>query len=175
MPFPEQQVEWMLANRAKILRYAFLPQLLAAVALLSLAYFTGKTDVHLLLNGARTQGKIVGFQRRELHTNRNPSFNGVYGRAVYLPIVEFEARGDKVRFEERKLVARGEGVGWPVNVLYDPAKASVAMIDRAFWNWMPWAPALAMGAFLALVSLRGVFVFLAFAPPAPSVAAATQK
>jgi hypothetical protein len=99
----------------------------------------------------------------------------VYGRTVYLPIVEFEARGDKVRFEERKLVARGEGVGWPVNILYDPAKASVAMIDRAFWNWMPWAPALAMGAFLALVSLRGVFLFLAFAPPPPSVAADAQK
>lgn len=165
----------MLANRAKILRYAFLPQLLAAVALLSIAYFTGKTDVHLLLNGTRTRGKIVGFQRRELHTHRNPSSNGVYGRTVYLPIVEFEARGDKVRFEERKLVAEGEGVGWPVAVLYDPNKASVAMIDRPFWNWMPWAPALAMGAFLALVSLKGLFVFLAFAPPASSVAAATQK
>jgi len=175
MPFPEQQVEWLLANRAKILRFAFVPQLLAAVALLSLAYFTGKTDVHLLLNGARTQGKIVGFQRRELHTNRNPSSTGRYGRIVYLPIVEFEARGDKVRFEERKLVARGEGVGWPVNILYDPAKASVAMIDRAFWNWMPWAPALAMGAFLALVALKGLFVFLAFAPPPSSVAAGAQK
>ena len=119
MPFPQQQVEWMLANRAKILRYAFVPQLLAAAALLSLAYFTGKTDVHLLLNGARTRGKIVGFQRREIHTHRNPSSNGVYGRTVYLPIVEFEALRDKVRFEERKLVAQGEGVGWQVNVLYD--------------------------------------------------------
>jgi hypothetical protein len=175
MQFPQQQVEWMLANRAKILRYAFVPQLLAAVALLSLAYFTGKTDVHLLFSGARTRGKIVGFQRRELHTHRNPSSNGVYGRTVYMPVVEFEARGDKVRFEERKLVAQGEGVGWPVNVLYDPAKASMAMIDRAFWNWMPWAPALAMGAFLALVSLKGLFVFLAFAPPPSSVAPRAQQ
>jgi hypothetical protein len=175
MPFPQQQIEWMLANRAKILRYAFVPQLLAAVALLSFAYFTGKTDVHLLFSGARTRGKIVGFQRRELHTHRNPSSNGVYGRTVYLPVVEFEARGDKVRFEERKLVAQSEGVGWPVNVLYDPAKASVAMIDRAFWNWMPWAPALAMGAFLALVSLKGLFVLLAFAPPPSRVAAGAQK
>jgi hypothetical protein len=175
MPFPQQQVEWMLANRAKILRYAFLPQLLAAVALLSVAYFTGKTDVHLLVNGTRTRGKIVGFQRRELHTHRSPSSNGVYGRTVYLPIVEFEALGDKVRFEERKLVAEGEGVGWPVTVLYDPNNLSMAMIDRPFWNWIPWAPALAIGAFLALVSLKGLFVFLAFAPPASSVAAGAQK
>jgi hypothetical protein len=175
MPFPEQQVEWMLANRAKILRYAFVPQLLVAVALLSLAYFTGKADAHLLLNGARTRGKIVGFQPRELHTHRNPSSNGVYGRRVYLPIVEFEARGDKVRFEERKLVAKGEGVGWPVSVLYDPNKASVAMIDRPFWNWIPWAPALAIGAFLALVSFKGLFALLAFAPPPSSVATNAQK
>jgi hypothetical protein len=175
MPFPEQQVEWMLANRAKILRYAFLPQLLAAVALFSVAYFTGKSDVYLLLNGARTRGKIVGFQRRELHTHRNPSSNGVYGRTVYLPIVEFEALGDKVRFEERKLVAEGEGVGWPVTVLYDPNNLSMAMIDRPFWNWIPWAPALAIGAFLALVSLKGLFVFLTLSPPASSVATGTQK
>ena len=175
MPFPEQQVQWALANRAKILRYAFVPQLLAAVALLSFAYFIGKTEVHLLLNGARTRGKIVGFHRTELHTHRNPSSNGVYGRTVYLPIVEFEAQGDKVRFEEHKLVHSGEGVGWPVAVLYDPNKASVAMIDRPFWNWIPWAPALAMGAFLALVSLKGLFACLAFAPPASSVAAGAQK
>jgi hypothetical protein len=49
------------------------------------------------------------------------------------------------------------------------------MIDRPFWNWIPWAPALAMGAFLALVSLKGLFAFLAFAPPASSVAAGAQK
>lgn len=175
MPFPQQQVEWILANRAKILRYAFVPQLLAAAALLSLAYFTGKTDVHLLLNGARTRGKIVGFQRRELHTHRNPSSNGVYGRTVYLPIVEFEVLGDKVHFEERKLVSQGEGVGWPVAVLYDPNNVSLAMIDRPLWNWMPWAPALAIGAFLALVSLKGFFVFLAFVPPPSSVAVGAQK
>jgi hypothetical protein len=175
VPFPEQQVEWMLANRAKILRYAFVPQLLAAVALLSLAYFTGKTDAHLLFEGARTQGKIVGFQRRELHTHRNPSSNGVYGRTVYLPIVEFEALGDKVHFEERKLVPGGEGVGWQVAVLYDPNNASVAMIDRPFWNWIPWAPALAIGAFLTLVSLKGFFVFLTFSPAASTIATDAQK
>jgi hypothetical protein len=157
MPFPQSQIDWMLANREKLFRYAFIPQFLVAVALLSVAYFTGKTDVHLLLNGARTQGKIVGFQRRELHTHRNPSSTGMYGRIVYLPIVEFQAQGTVVRFEEPKLVAHGESVGWPVSVLYDPANATLAMIDRPFWNWMPWAPALAIGVLLALASLKGLF------------------
>jgi hypothetical protein len=175
MPFPEQQVEWVLANRAKILRYAFVPQLLAAVALLGVAYFTGKTDAHLLFKGAHTRGKIVGFQPRQIHTYRTPTSTGVFGRTEYFPIVEFEARGALMRFEEHKLVPSGEGVGWPVAVLYDPANVSLAMIDRPFWNWIPWAPALAMGAFLALVSLKGLFVFLAFPQPASSLATGAQK
>jgi hypothetical protein len=157
MPFPQSQIDWLLANRAKILRYAFVPQLFAAVALLSVAYFTGRTDVHLLLNGARTTGKIVGFQPRELHTYRNPSSTGRYGRIVYLPIVEFHAQGTVVRFEEHKLVTHGESIGWPVAVLYDPSNASLAMIDRSFWNWIPWAPALALGILLALAALKSLF------------------
>lgn len=172
MPFPQSQVEWILANRARIFRYAFLPQFLAAFVFLAFAHFTGKTNVHLLLNGVRTRGKIVGFQKRQLHTYRNPSSTGMYGRNVYLPIVEFAAQGAIARFEESKLVNRGEGVGWPVPVLYDPANPSVAMIDRPFWNWIPWAPALAIGMFLALAALQGLLAFLASPQPA---AAALQS
>jgi hypothetical protein len=175
MPFPQQQVEWLIANRAKILRFAFVPQLLAAVALLGVAYFTGKTNAHLLLKGAHTRGKIVGFQPRQIHRYRTPTSTGIFGRTVYLPIVEFDVRGALVRFEEHKLVPGGEGVGWPVAVLYDPGNMSLAMIDRPFWNWVPWAPALAIGAFLALVSLKGLFVFLAFPQPASSLATGAQK
>ena len=149
----------MLANREKIFRYAFVPQFLAAVTLFAVGYFTGKADVHLLLNGARTRGKVVGFQRTDLHTHRNPSSNGMYGRIVYLPIVEFVAQGTIVRFKDRKLLTEdeGKGVGWPVAVLYDPANVSRAMVDRPFWNWIPWAPALAIGVLLALASLKGLF------------------
>ena|SRR5579864_8361367 len=169
MPFPQPQVEWMLANREKLFRFAFIPQLLAAVALFAVANFTGKTDIHLLLNGARASGKIVGLQPRELHTYRTPSSTGRFGRIVYLPIVEFEAQGTVVRFEEPKLVDHGESVGWPVTVLYDPGNPSLAMIDRPFWNWIPWAPALAMGLLLALAALKGLFAFLAPPQPAPAL------
>jgi hypothetical protein len=157
MPIPQSQIEWMLTNRAKILRYAFVPQFLAALVLFSIAYFTGKTDMHVLLTGARTNGKIVAFQPRELHTYRTPSSTGRYGRIVYLPIVEFQAQGTVVRFEEHKLVTTGESIGWPVAVLYDPSNVSLAMIDRSFWNWIPWAPALALGILLALAALKGLF------------------
>jgi len=156
MPFPQSQVEWILANRARILRYACVPQFLAGVALFAFAHFTGRTDLHLLVRGSRTQGKIVGFQRRQLHTHRSPSSTGMFGRNVYLPIVEFETQGTVVRFEDSKLVSQGESVGWPVTVLYDPGKVSLAMIDRPFWNWMPWAPSLAIGVLLTFASLRGL-------------------
>jgi Protein of unknown function (DUF3592) len=169
MPVPDSQVSWMLSNREKILRYAFIPQFLVAAVLLAVAHFTGHTDLHLLLRGARTSGKIVGFQQRQLHTHRNPSSTGMYGRNVYLPIVEFEAQGAIVRFEEKKLITQGEGVGWPVTVLYDPASPSVARIDRAFWNWMPWAPLLAIGILLALAALKGLLAFLSQPQPAKSV------
>jgi hypothetical protein len=174
MPFPQQQVEWLLANRAKIFRFAFVPQLLASVALLGVAYFTGKTDAHLLFKGAHAQGKIVGFQPRQFHRYRTPTSTGIFGRTVYPAIVEFEAQGAVVRFEERKLVSSGEGVGWPVAVLYDPNNVSLAIVDRPFWNWIPWAPAFAMGAFLAVVSLKGLFVFLASSEPSSSFATGAQ-
>src|SRR6266446_6751717 len=89
MPFPQSQVEWILANHARILRYACVPQFLAGAALFAFAHFTGRTDLHLLVRGARTQGKIVGFQRRQLHTHSSPSSTGMFGRIVYLPIVKF--------------------------------------------------------------------------------------
>ena len=160
MPFPQDQVAWMLANREKISRYAFVPQLLVALALLGFANFTGKTDMHLLLKGARTQGKIVGFQKQKFYRSRNRISTGTSGYTVYLPIVEYEAEGTLARFEEHKLLAGGEGVGWTVPVLYDPADPSVAMIDRSYWNWFPWGPALAIAVLLLLSSTKGLFLFL---------------
>ena len=165
MAFPQEQVAWLLANRERVFRFAFIPQLLVAVVLLDFAYFTGKTDAHLLLKGARTEGKIVGFQKRQFYErNRTILSTGRKGYNVYLPIVEFEAQGSLVRFEEHKLMQTGEGVGWSVSVLYDAANPSVAMIDRSYWNWLPWGPALAIGLVVGLASLKGLFASLFVRP-----------
>lgn len=170
MAFPQEQVAWLLANRERVFRFAFIPQLLVAVVLLDFAYFTGKTDAHLLLKGARTEGKIVGFQKRQFYErNRNILSTGRKGYNVYLPIVEFEAQGSLVRFEEHKLMQTGEGVGWSVPVLYDAANPSVAMIDRSYWNWLPWGPALAIGLVVGLASVRGLFVCLFVASRSPAI------
>jgi hypothetical protein len=37
---------------------------------------------------------------------------------------------------------------------------SVAMMDRGFANWLPWAPCFAIGLILALVALKGILTLL---------------
>jgi hypothetical protein len=168
MPFSQDQVEWLLANRIKLFRYAFIPQLLVAVVFLGFSYRTGKDFVHLFRQGTRTHGKIVGFQPVLIQTHRNPSSTGSLGRTIYLPIVEFRAQDRVVRFTERKLVRTGEGIGWVAPVLYDPSDLSIAMVDRASWNWLPWAPCFAIGCVLVLAALKGVGNFLLRAEPEPN-------
>lgn len=166
MPFPQDQVAWLLAKRKTILRYAFVPQLLVAMVFFGFAYSTGKTDMHLLLKGARAEGKIVGFQQRRFYTSPNRVSTGTWGYNVYLPIVEFEAEGTLARFEEHKLILSGEGIGWAVPLLYDPSDPSVAIIDRGFWNWLPWAPCFLIGLPVAFASLKGFFAFFIRRAPA---------
>src|SRR5882724_10186839 len=51
IPFPQEQVAWALANRARIFRYYFIPQFLAAALFLSFAHATGRVHARLLLTG----------------------------------------------------------------------------------------------------------------------------
>ena len=161
MPFPQEQVEWLLANREKIFRYIFIPQLLAAVLFLSFGYATGRVHAHLFFKGALTRGTIVGL--KPVLFNRRSSSGSNWYTTIYEPTVEFTTNDRVVRFQEFKGSESRAGLGWSVPVLYDPADPAVAMIDRGFWNWLPWAPFFAIGLILALASLKGLFRFLAFA------------
>jgi hypothetical protein len=160
MSVSQDQVDWLRANGARLFRYAFIPQLLVGLVFLGFSYRTGKDFVHLLRKGARTQGKIVGFQPVLIQTHRSPSSTGSLGRTVYLPVVEFRAADRLVRFREQKLVPNGEGVGWSATVLYDPSDLSIAMVDRSSWNWLPWAPFFAIGFVVGLAGLKGFCDFL---------------
>jgi hypothetical protein len=159
MPNPQDQVAWVLANREKIFRYYFIPQALVAVLLLSFAYGTGKVHAHLLLRGVRTQGQIVELRPVRVHT-RSGSSATFFARTVYMPVVEFRTGERLVRFQEWKGSESDAGRESSVPVLYDPNDVSFAMMDRASWNWLPWAPCFAMGLILALASIRGLFAFL---------------
>ena len=168
MPFPQEQVAWMLANRAKIFRYYFIPQFLAAALFLSFAYATGKTHARLLVTGTRTQGRIVALKPVRFQSRSNSGTS--HSTTIYEPTVEFTANDRVVRFQEWKGSESNAGLGWAVPVIYDPSDASYAMMDRGWWNWLPWAPCFAGGLIVGLAAIKGLFVFL-FRPapePAPS-------
>jgi hypothetical protein len=166
MPFPQEQVAWVLANREKIFRYYFIPQALAALLFLSFSYVTGKDHAHLLLSAARTQGVIVGLKPVRMQSRSN-SGGTAFVQTVYLPAVEFRAGDRVVHFQEWKGSASNGGLGLSVPVLYDPANPAIAMIDRSYWNWLPWAPCFAIGLILALASIKGLFAFLFHRAPLP--------
>jgi hypothetical protein len=169
MPFPQDQVAWVLANRQKIFRYYFIPQAFAALLFLSFSYVTGKDHAHLLLSAARTQGVIVGLKPVRIQTHSGSAGSSTFAQTVYLPAVEFRADDRTVHFQEWKGRAYNAGLGSSVPVLYDPANPSIAMIDRSYGNWLPWAPCFAIGLILALASIKGLFAFLFHRNPVPDM------
>jgi hypothetical protein len=165
MPFPQEQVAWILANRSRILRYCFIPQLLVAALFLSFAYATGKTHVRLLVGGVHTQGKIVGLKPVLFRSRSNSS--STQERTIYEPTVEFTANDRIVRFQEWKGSESNAGLSWAVPVIYDPSDSSYAMIDRGFLNWLPWAPCFAIGFIAGFAAIKGLLLFLFRREPQP--------
>jgi hypothetical protein len=163
MPFPVDQIVWLAANRDRIARYMFVPQLLVALLFLGFAYRTGQVHARLLLRAGHAQGRIVAFRGVRM-SNRSGSRLGDTD-PVYLPLIEFYASNRVIRFEEWKGTGSDSGVGSFVPVLYDPADASLAMMDRGTWNWLPWAPCFAIGLLLSLAGITGMFSLRGPLPP----------
>jgi len=149
----------LAANREKILRYAFILQFIAAVPFLWLAYMTGKPQATLLLRSKTTIGTVVAVVPfRQYKT----SASGVlYSRGTsYDVIVEFNPGDQPVRFQDRRGTPFAATVGSPVRVIYDPSHPLTAIMDRGYWNYLPWAPCAAIGLLLSLVALKGFFALL---------------
>jgi hypothetical protein len=151
LAFPEELVGQIVNNRAKILRHAWILQMFAGILLLSLGYFLGHAHFHLLREGVRAPGRIIGYQLERFRSSSSS------GHTSYMPLVEFHASDRIVQFEDW-MGSRSTGTLYTsVNVLYDPANPTDAMIDRPVWNWMPWAPTFAVGLLLFLGSIRRFF------------------
>jgi hypothetical protein len=140
----DRATTWLLNRRRKILRSRYVPSAVFGLLLLALGYHIGEGPVHLLLEGRRTIGTVVGYERR---------LSG--GKAAAVPVIEFQADGQPIRFQDwlsgKGAVRQGELVG----VLYDVADPSDAMLDRPILKWMPWGPCVALGLLLTLSSLSG--------------------
>jgi hypothetical protein len=147
----------MLANRERILRWMFIPQLLAAALFLTFSYSTGKVHAHLLLHSARTTGKIIALKPARI---RESSSGSAFYTTIYEPLVEFAAGDRTFSVQEWKGSTTSAGIGSAVPVLYDPANPSIAMMDRGLSNWIPWTIFFIIGLPVALAGLKGFLVFL---------------
>jgi hypothetical protein len=150
----EQLVAWMTGNREKIFRYAWIPQLFAGLVFLGLGYFMGHAHFHLVREGVRVPGRIVGYKQESFRSSSSTTSSTT---TSYMPIVEFHTNERFIQFQDWLGTKIAGSKNAPVTVLYDPANPLVAMIDRPAWNWLPWAPILALGLFLVLVAIKGFF------------------
>lgn len=142
---------WAQNNKEELRRYTRIAEVLTGVFLLCLGYYMGKDHYHLIRNGARAQGTIVGY-KQEYFRGSNGRLSS--GTEAFMPLVKFRAAEQDVEFKDwmgTSVVVKNIRV----MVLYDPEKPSLAMIDRPVWNWIPWAPTLGVGLFLLLVGMRG--------------------
>jgi hypothetical protein len=150
----EQLVAWMTGNREKIFRYAWIPQLFAGLVFLGLGYFMVHAHFHLIREGVRAPGRIVGYKQESFRSSSSTTFSTT---TSYMPIVEFHTNERFIQFQDWLGTKIAGSKNAPVTVLYDPANPLVAMIDRPAWNWLPWAPIFALGFFLVLVAIKGFF------------------
>jgi uncharacterized protein DUF3592 len=148
----EELVARLTGNKTKILRYAWIPQVLAGLFLLSLGYFMGHAHFHLIREGTRVPGRIVGYKQENFRGS-----SGSFSSTGYMPIVEFHTNDRFVHFQDWLGTSIAGSKNVPVIVLYDPANPAVAMIDRPVWNWIPWATTFAVGLFMVLAAINGFF------------------
>jgi Protein of unknown function (DUF3592). len=146
-------VQRLLANKDRIFRWMWIPQLLVGVLFLSLAYATGHDRLRLVQAGVRTSGRVIDHRAQTFVRSRVGVTNT---STVFMPIVEFSAGAQVIRFEDWLGSASRSNLHDRVTVLYDPVKPKVATIDRPVMNWMPWMPMAGIGAILCVASAGGL-------------------
>ena len=139
----EQAAMWLLNRRRKIVRYGWIPSGILGVVLLAAGYHFGEGTVQLIVDGKRTVGTIVDYEERR----------GSDGKSGFWPVVEFQAHGQWFRFKHWVGGKRWQ-IGEPVEVLYEAANPSNAMLDGPIVKWMPWSPFVALGLLLTVSALR---------------------
>src|SRR5215831_14587399 len=128
------QVLWLTENRERIFRYAFLLPFVAAIPFLWFGYVTGNVHARLLLDGKATTGTIVAGVPVHF-SSRSGSVS-----TAYESVVIFTVGTDEFRFQEWKARKLPPAIGAKVPVLFDPADPEMAMVDRGYLNYLPWAP-----------------------------------
>jgi hypothetical protein len=142
---------WAQNNKETWRRYTRIAEVAVGLFLLCLGYYIGKDHYHLIRDGMRAQGTIIGYKQEYFPGSNGRSSSGFN---AYMPIVKFQSGEQDVEFKDW-MGTSSTVTNIHVMVLYDPEKPNLAMIDRPVWNWIPWAPTLGMGLFLFFVGMRG--------------------
>jgi hypothetical protein len=151
LPSAEELVARITSDREKILRYAWIPQVLGGLVFLVLGYYMGHAHFRLIREGVRTPGRIVSYKQEAFRRASGSS------STAYMPVVEFHISDRFVQFKDWLGSSVAGSINVSVIVLYDPANPAVAMIDRPLGNWLPWGPVFAVGVLLLLASVRSAF------------------
>lgn len=126
--------------------------LIVGLTFLIFGIYISRPRLYVLAGPAKAVGKITGYVRRSGFV-WNASHTSQTTVTGYHPTVEFQAGAQLFRFEDWRSSQRFAPVNSPVPVLYDSSDPSKAMIDRSFWNFIPWAPITVIGFLSFLYAL----------------------
>jgi len=134
-----------IRRQQRVNRFTWLVLLLGGAGLLLLGHHLHRSTAAFLARAVPARGRVVELAE-------NDSSDGV----TYAPVVEFEARGERHRFKDSvSSNPPSHRMGDAVQVLYDPADARKARVDRGLWNR---AIPLLIGALGALLVLCGLWI-----------------
>lgn len=141
----------LLSDPASRRRIGSNVQIAVGIFLLAFGYWIGHDHCRLVFWGVKVQGKLVAYQ--EQHFSHN-SAGTSYSDTASMPVVEFRAQGQTIRFRDWVGSNFRTPMGGFVQILYDPQYPNNAMIDRPIMNWIPWAPMMVVGTLLTISGFR---------------------
>lgn len=127
--------------------------LIVGLTFLIFGIYISRPRVYVLAGPAKTVGRVTGYVRRTGYV-WNAQHTAQYTVTAYHPTVAFQVTGQLVSFEDWRGIQTFSPVNSAVPVIYDRRDPSKAMIDRSFWNFIPWAPVTILGFLISLDALR---------------------
>jgi hypothetical protein len=143
---PEPALAWVDRFGAAFVRARRALAVATGVFLLLVGARLGAPRVRLMLDGARTTGRVVGYEERLFGRSGSSTAHTL----AFMPVVEFDVAGRAVRFTDWLGSSSQAGLHERVPIIYRRVEPTVAMIDRPVANWLPWAPIVVVGLLLSL-------------------------
>lgn len=148
----EKLSKWAGENGNKVERYRSTVAIVVGLSTMYFTYHLGNANFFLLLDGIKTEGKIVEYKQQAfVDSNRSSS-------TIFMPVVEFKIGDKDVRFRDWLGNRSNSLTGEFVPVIYNSANPTIAMVDRPVWNWIPFSIFIA-GLLLVLVSIKNWIKF----------------